>query len=34
MRKMTTIVWNEINLRKQEKNLPERNTKCLLRGPS
>lgn len=30
MRKMTTIIWNEINLRKQEKNLPERNTKCLL----
>lgn len=30
MRKMTTIVWNEINLRKQEKNLPERNTQCLL----
>ncbi len=30
MRKMTTIIWNEINLRKQEKSLPERNTKCLL----
>ena len=30
VRKMTTIVWNEINLRKQEKNLPQRNSRCLL----
>lgn len=30
VRKMTTIVWNEINLRKQEKNLPRRNSRCLL----
>lgn len=30
MGKMTTIVWNEINLRAKEENLPERNGRCLL----